>query len=177
MRNLTILTTFLVATTSVPAIAAANQVGVNARISAGAATQTQTAETRTSNRTWTVKARGDRNDRRSEVYDEALVKAAHKTLKKDYDWFRVINRETEEETRTTENRSGFEAGYERVPVRSCGLLTCRTDYRTERRAEFSINDERETTRYNIEIEFEAGWGAMPRRGETYDARLIVQELD
>lgn len=171
MRKTIICAALMAGGTSIPTLATATDVSVNARVSS-----TAPVERRISDRTYDVKVRGDRNDSRSDVYDEALYKAARKTRKKDYDWFRVIDSEVERETRITDSESGFEAGYERVPYQSCGLLTCRTEYRTETRSRLTIDaPEREESRYTVELEFEAGWGSMPRGGEVYDARRVENE--
>ena len=171
MRKTVLTAAILAAASSVPTQSTATEV----QLSASVATEAPIAR-RTADRTYDVKVRGGRNDSRSEVYDEALYKAARKTRKKDYDWFRVIDSEIERETRVTDNESGFEAGYERVPYKSCGLLTCRTEYRTERRSSLTVDiGEREESRYTVELEYEMGWGSMPVNGEAYDARRVERD--
>jgi len=171
MRKTLITVAILAAGTSIPALSTAEDMRVEARVAVEAP-----IERRTADRTFDVKVRGNRNDSRSEVYDEALYKAARKTRKKDYDWFRVTNSEIEHETRVTDSESGFEAGYERVPYKSCGLLTCRTEYRTERSSQLTVQiGDRENSRYTVELEFEAGWGPMPVDGESYDARRVERD--
>jgi len=171
MRTTLITMAILAAGTSIPAMSMASDVSVQARVSTEAP-----IERRTADRTYDVKVRGSRNETRSEVYDEALYEAARKTLKKDYDWFRVIESEIDRDTRVTDSESGFEAGYERVPYQSCGLLTCRTEYRTERRSSLTVEiGDREESRYTVKLEFEAGWGSMPVGGEAYDARRVKRD--
>jgi len=171
MRNTILTATVLALGTTLPATAFATDVAIEARASINTS-----SETRISDRTYDVKVRGDRNASRSEVYDEALYKAARKTRKKDYDWFRVIESDIERDRRRIENDTAFEAGYERVPYRSCGLLTCRTEYRTEKRTSVTLDfDDREETRYTVELEFQVGWGPMPVDGEVYDARQAERD--
>ncbi|GHA81264.1 hypothetical protein GCM10009069_00270 [Algimonas arctica] len=171
MRTTLLTMAILAAGTSIPALSMATDVTVKAGASIEAPITRRTAD-----RTFDVKVRGKRDESRSEVYDEALYEAARKTRKKDYDWFRIVESEIDSDTRRTDNESGFEAGYERVPYKSCGLLTCRTEYRTERRTSVSIDfDDREETRYTVKLEFEAGWGSMPIDGETYDARRVERD--
>lgn len=126
---------------------------------------------RTPGKVYDVTVRGDRNDRRDDVYDKALYKAAKATRKKDYDWFRVLSSDVERDRERRSDRAGLESEWERVPVRECGLLTCRTEYRTQRRSTFEYDDfEREITRYSVTLRYEMGWGAMPADGHVYDAR-------
>lgn len=168
----TILTlAILVAGTSLPAISMATDLQVLVEASANIP-----AERRTADRTYDVKLRGKNNESRSEVYDEALYRAARKTKKKDYDWFRVIDSEIVRDTRFTDSERGFEAGYERVPYKSCGLLTCRTEYRTERRTSATIEfGDREEDRYTVKLEFEVGWGPAPTTDDAYDARAVERD--
>lgn len=66
------------------------------------APQTASANTsseRVSAKTYEVNVRGNSYDDRDEVLEDALRKAAKKTIKNDYDWFRVIDREIETEKR------------------------------------------------------------------------------
>lgn len=125
----------------------------------------------TSNRTYEVEVDGGRRDSRTEVFEKALYKAAKKTLKKDHEWFRVLEKETEKDTVRTEARSGARAGFEREPVRRCGLLGCRTEYRTTYRGGFDSSfPEREDTVYTVILEYEMGSGPVAASDNVYDAR-------
>ncbi len=132
-------------------------------------------KTRVSERTYDVTAEGDHFDSRSEVFDEALYKAARKTLNKDYEWFRVLDRDTDRETVYTNRDRGstFEARYERVPVRRCGLLACSTTYESRKSGHVEYRTpERAETRYSVTLEFEMGDGPAPEGPSVYDASLI-----
>lgn len=167
MRKPLIILTATSLTLSGVSLAVAQQ---NTSIGAGLVINT-TAEVPIAERVETVRARGGRNDNRREVYEDALYKAAKKTRKEDYDWFRIIESHIEREVRRDDDRGGFETRYERVPYARCGLLTCQTGYRTERRTDFSADfGGREETRFEVELSFEMGWGAMPTNGDVYDAR-------
>lgn len=132
-------------------------------------------------KTYDVSVRGDRYDSRSDVYDEALKKAANKTLKKNYEWFRVIDRETDKEViySEREGRSSFGARYETTPVTNCGLLTCNTRYETQRTTDFEYRNRAPETRerrYKVTLEFEVGYGPAPDGDKVYDARDVKREM-
>jgi|GEM_PF-1529257 len=175
MRTLT-LTTLTVLTCALPLTAFAGS-EVNGSISAHATIGTSSSYNpqteRVSLRTYDVKVRGDRRDSRDEVMDKALYKAAKETLSKDYDWFRVIDSDTEEVTVETRDRSRASAGFERRPVRSCGLLSCSTSYETSYRGGFETRDRvREESTYTVRLEYEMGTGSVQDRDRVYDARIV-----
>ena len=98
---------------------------------------------------------------------------AVKTLRNDYDWFRIIDRETSKETTKTESRSGFSARYERIPEKRCGLLGCTTTYRDHYRGGFESNfPDHEDTVYTVTLEFEMGTGTYANARNVYEARSI-----
>lgn len=149
--------------------ASAQNTSVNANVNIGSEDQ----RSYTSSRTYVVTVDGGKRDNRQEVFEEALDRAATKTLRNDYDWFRIIDRETSKETTKTESRSGFSARYERVPERRCGLLGCTTTYRDHYRGGFESDfPEREDTVYTVTLEFEMGSGPYANARNVYDARSI-----
>jgi len=131
----------------------------------------------TAGRTFSVTVDGDRRDSRDEVYEEALYLAAKKTDRNDFEWFRVINKETDRETTKTRDRgSRAEAGFERAPVRRCGLLGCKTEYRTQYRGGFGTDfPEREDTLYSVTLDFEMGVGPATDGGRIYYADEIKRD--
>ncbi len=133
-----------------------------------------TAAETTSARTYSVTAEGNRRDSRDDVYDMALAKAAKKTLRSNYDWFRVLDSETERDTIQTERSSSRAVGrYERTPVKRCGLLGCTTRYETSYRADFDTDfPERRETTYEVTLDFEMGEGPVKDGGRVYDARNV-----
>lgn len=164
--------------------AAQGQTSLSANIGVGGngSYQRQTVE-RTSNRTYTVEVRGDRRDGRDAVRKDALYKAAKETLKKDYDWFRVINQETDTEVKevSTRNSNRASAGFEREPVRSCGLLGCKTEYRTTYSARSDpferdrFERDREETRYTVRLDYIMGTGPVQDIEAVYDARRVKND--
>ena len=136
------------------------------------------ATERVSTQTYIVSVDGDGNDSRRKVLNKALVKAAKKTLKYDYDWFRIVERETDKETRTTRRRGGFEGSFHTVPERRCGLLSCRTTTRTYYSGGVSSDfPDREDTVYTVTLEFRMGIGPVQDTDSVYDARQVKRDLD
>lgn len=162
-----VMTTALTATLAISAPALAQtSATMAAEVTLGAQSQTFTSD-----RTYEVEVDGNRRDSRQDVFEEALYKAAKKTLKKDYEWFRVVDKETEKDTVRTESRNEARAGFEREPVRRCGLLGCTTEYRTTYRGGFDSSfPEREDTIYTVILEYEMGAGPAPVSDNVYDAR-------
>lgn len=132
---------------------------------------------RVSPRVFSVTVDGDKNDSREEVIEKALYKAAKKTLKYDYDWFRVVETDVERERVRKARSGGFEGGFETRPVRQCGLLGCSTTHRTSYRADVSSDRfERSRVYYSAVMEFEMGTGRVQKPGEIYDARHAKREF-
>ena len=146
-------------------------------VGADASGQSAPYEELTAGRTFSVTVDGDRRDSRDEVYEEALYLAAKKTERNDFEWFRVVNKETDRETTKTRDRgSRAEAGFERAPVRRCGLLGCKTEYRTQYRGEFGTDfPEREDTLYSVTLDFEMGVGPATNGGRIYYADEIKRD--
>jgi flavin-binding protein dodecin len=128
---------------------------------------------RVSSKTYVAKAKGSSRDDRDEVLDEALYKAAKKTLDRDYDWFRVVSREFETEKTDTRYRNGARESFERVPERRCGLLGCTESYRTSYRGDIDTGfDYREEEKHSVRLEYEMGTGRVSNTENVYDAREI-----
>ncbi len=126
---------------------------------------------RTSTKTYEVSAKGNKYDGRDKVFDDALYKAAKKTLKNDYDWFRVIDREYETEKTTSSNR--FRESVRRVPERRCGLLGCSTTYRTDYHSDIRSGFyDRDEIKHSVRIEYIMGIGPVEDIKNVYDARDI-----
>lgn len=131
---------------------------------------------RTSIDTFTVVVDGDKNEDRREVYEEALYRAANKTLKYDYDWFRVLERENDKEVVTERTTSEVVGRYDRVPERRCGLLGCTTYYRSYYSGGFSIpSQETERTLYSVSLNFEMGVGPAQDTENVFDARIAKKK--
>ena len=152
---------------------------ISTELIVGDQTQANSApyEELTAGRIFSVTVDGDRRDSRDEVYEEALYLAAKKTERNDFEWFRVVNKETDRETTKTRDRdSRAEARFERVPERRCGLLSCKTEYRTRYRGEFGAGfPEREDTLYSVTLDFEMGVGPATQGGRIYYSDEIKRD--
>lgn len=168
--NKLILTSALVAVLSVPALAAgAQSIAVGAEVQIGSDAEAE----RVSERIYAVSVDGGRRDSREDVYEEALYLAAKKTLRNDYDWFRIVERQTEKETTRTQRRSEFSGRYERVPERRCGLLNCTTTYRDYYHGGFDTGSPaREDSVYTVTLEFQMGYGPYRNSVGVYDAQSV-----
>ena len=61
------------------------------------------------------------------VNDYALLRAAELTLQQGYDWFQLVNRDTESKSRTSSSISGVnDFGGGTAVYQRCGLLSCDT---------------------------------------------------
>lgn len=167
MRKYILSAAIMAVTLPMATPAIADDAYVSADISFDASTQSEIV----SSRTYTVSAEGKRRDSRDDVYESALQMAAKKTLRLNYDWFRVLDKETERETVRTERfPSRASAGFERRPVKTCGLLGCTTRYERDYRAELQSDfPQRSDTYYEVTLDFEMGRGPVTDGGRVYDA--------
>lgn len=124
-----------------------------------------------------VKVNGSQKDSRHEVMEKALYKAAKVTLDANDRWFRVVNSEVETETSYADDRNGFEARYDRTPVRRCGLLGCTTEYRSRPTTSFSARASKDkVTTYSVILSFETGTGPKPKDKDAYIASDVKYQL-
>ena len=130
----------------------------------------------TSAREYTVFAEGSRRDSRDDVYDEALYKASAKTLREGFDWFRIVDSDIDRETVRSDGRaSRIRGGFERTPVKRCGLLGCTTRYETNYRSEVETSfPERRDRVYEVTLDFVMGTGPVYEGGKVHFARNIKE---
>lgn len=122
--------------------------------------------------TYEIVVHGDSYDDRQEVFDRALNKAAKKTLKKGYEWFRVVDKEIERDVQTRRTAS-YGSSFHTAPVRNCGLLTCTTRTRTYYTASAGADrPERRSVAYTVILEVELGQGFVRNPKNVYDAERI-----
>jgi len=132
---------------------------------------------RVSPRLYSITVNGDGNDSKEKVLNKALYKASKKTLKYDYDWFRIVENETEKERVIYRDRSRAQAGFETVPERHCGLLGCTTRTRTHYSGHIGTNwPDKKDEVYSITLEFEMGIGRIADYENVYDARKTKRDL-
>jgi hypothetical protein len=109
--------------------------------------------------------------------DYALLRAAELTLQAGYDWFQVVDRETNTDRRNNEPQMAF--GYERAyyTERSCGLLACSKSVYPRDYRYMKISNERARSVHSHSLEIVTGSGAMPADGGNYyDASSVAKSL-
>lgn len=109
-----------------------------------------------------------------EVKDMALLRAAELTLLNDYDWFRVVNQETDQQTSTTQQASTTLGPNQRV-FTDCGLLGCTTTV-TPAYTGVQVVSTRDIDRYNTSIEIVMGKGELEDSTAAYNALEIRNSL-
>ena len=108
--------------------------------------------------------------------DYALLRAAELTLQEGYDWFRIVDRETE-----TVRRDGHDAGFafERTYYveRRCGLVSCTQSVRPWTYSRVNFDTAPDETRYSHVLEIVMGKGELPSEdGDYYDAQSVAKSL-
>lgn len=108
------------------------------------------------------------------VKDYALLRAAELTLQQEREWFKVVNRETDKQSRQRSG-AGISASRPYSVNRDCGLLGCRTTSSSIRTG-VSISSTRRSNRYASSIEIVMGMGEADDPDAVYSAREIIQSL-
>lgn len=122
-----------------------------------------------------ITVEGSRKDNQNDVMNKALYGAAKQTLNINNTWFRVINHNVETTKTRVKADNVFEKRYQRVPYQSCGLLGCKTTYRTQTTKPISYKSAvQESTTYSITLMFETGTGFMPTGEGVYMAQKITK---
>lgn len=130
-------------------------------------------ETRLGDDRYRITFNGNSRTSKDTVKDYALLRAAELTLQNGNDWFYVVTRETDVETRDAPGASaGFER--ERVVDRSCGLLGCSETRRIG--TGFEGGTERTRTQYSHSLEIRMGEGELPEGRDAYEAATLAREL-
>lgn len=124
-----------------------------------------------------VNFNGSRRAGLEETRDYALLRAAQLTLANDYDWFRIIDRETSTVTESREPRTGvaFQRTYDTRT--DCGLLACTRSTRPVTRTTYSVDMSRPSEKHAHSIEILMGKGDLPEDGSGYDASEIVKIVE
>ncbi len=114
-----------------------------------------------------------RGDDSLQAMDYAMLRAAELTLMAGYDWFVVVDRQSDQDEGDSRLRAGASSG--RVVEQDCGLLGCTT--RTRPSTEVGVGleaGEREKTEAILEIRL--GKGVRPESGDSYDALEVRDHL-
>ncbi len=131
------------------------------------------SESRITDNRYRVNVQGDADVTGDEVKDVALLRAAELTLQNDYDWFRVLNQETQQQTGapvTTTTRSPAQQVY-----RDCGPLGCTTTI-TPAYTGADVVTVHESDRYSTSIEIVMGDGNLDDPTSAYDASELRRSL-
>lgn len=126
----------------------------------------------TSNR-YRVSYRGNSHTPSDLVKDYALLRSAELTLQQGHDWFKIVSRDVDKQSRRTAH-AGISADRPHHVRRDCGLLGCRTSSTIYTGAK--VSSTRTTDRYTSSIEILMGSGKPDDPTAVYDARELAQAL-
>jgi hypothetical protein len=142
-------------------------------VEAGNARDYGYSESRITDNRYRVSFRGDVNTTGDEVKDMALLRAAEITLLNDYDWFRVLTQETQQDAvgaPVAVTQSG-----PRQVFRDCGPLGCTTTV-TPAYTGANVVALRDSDRYTTSIEIVMGDGNLDDPTSAYDAAELRRSL-
>lgn len=116
----------------------------------------------------------DKSRRASQAKNYALLRAAELTLAQGYDWFVVVDRETQIEKSDDNISTNMTTGH--TVTKSCGLLSCTTQ--THPTTQYGVGMSSGTGKdFAIaSLEIRLGKGVKPATGDTYDAREISDSM-
>jgi flavin-binding protein dodecin len=127
----------------------------------------------TSNR-YRVSFTGNSRTSSDQVKDYTLLRAAELTLQHEYDWFEVVNRDSDKESRQ-DPQAGISASRPYHVSRDCGLLGCRTTS-SPVYAGVHVSNQRRSDRYTSSMEIVMGSGEPTDPNAIYDASELAQSL-
>jgi len=120
------------------------------------------------------KMRGDDIDT---AKDYALLRGAELTLQKGYEWFEVVDRDTNQKTDDRHERAVVAMRVYGSSYRECGILTCRTVTRPDYvDASYADRAPRRSDTTVVFIEIVMGNGVKPSGGNIYDARTLSETI-
>lgn len=117
---------------------------------------------------------GEPNATADQVKDLALLRAAEITLANDYDWFRVVNQETQGQT-TVSPAAVTTTGPTQQVTRDCGPLGCTTTV-TPAYTGTQVVTVQQDDRYTTSIEFVMGDGNLRDPTVAYNADELHEAL-
>jgi hypothetical protein len=117
---------------------------------------------------------GEPNATADQVKDLALLRAAEITLAHDYDWFRVVNQETQGQT-TVSPTAVTTTGPVQQVTRDCGALGCTTTV-TPAYTGTQVVTVQQDDRYTTSIEFVMGDGRLRDPTVAYNADELRDAL-
>ncbi|HEY0962092.1 MAG TPA: hypothetical protein VGE69_07020 [Pseudomonadales bacterium] len=117
---------------------------------------------------------GEPNATADQVKDLALLRAAELTLANDYDWFRVVNQETQEQA-TVAPAAVTTTGPVQQVTRDCGALGCTTTV-TPAYTGTQVVTVQQDNRFTTSIEFVMGDGSLRDPTVAYNADELHESL-
>lgn len=133
-------------------------------------------ESKITDNRYRVSYNGKTSATRDEVKDMALLRAAELTLLNDHDWFRVMDRDTEQSSRDGNARVTTGLGAGRDVYRSCGLLGCTTTV-SPAYAGIEITSRPGRDMYTTSIEIAMGDGEVDDETSVYNASELYGYLN
>jgi len=132
------------------------------------------SESRITDNRYRVTFKGDADTTSDQVKDMALLRAAEITLLNDYDWFRVLTQETQQDSTGTPVTTTTRGPTQQV-FRDCGPLGCTTTI-TPAYTGADVVTVRELDRYTTSIEIVMGDGNLDDPTTAYDASELRRNL-
>ncbi|MBD3647177.1 MAG: hypothetical protein HUJ31_06915 [Pseudomonadales bacterium] len=133
-------------------------------------------ETQITGNRYRVSFKGNRATTPDQVKDYALMRAAELTMLNGHDWFRVVNQETEQDTRTSPaTTTSLTAG--RHVHQRCGLLGCTTTVTPAYRGGVVLTNRNADDGYSTSIEIVMGDGEVDDPTTVYNARELYEFID
>jgi hypothetical protein len=133
------------------------------------------SESRITDNRYRVSFRGDADTSSDEVKDMALLRAAEITLRNDYDWFRVLTQETQQDSTQTPVTTTRRGADTQQVFRDCGPRGCTTTI-TPAYTGADVVAIREQDRYTTSIEIVMGDGDLEDPTTAYDATELRRSL-
>ena len=121
-----------------------------------------------------VSYNGSRTDSANDVKDLALLRAAELTMVMDYDWFRIVDRQTVNNTDERPSATVSVRQSNRVS-RSCGLLGCTTTVEPGYTG-LGVASTQRGDRYETTLEIVLGKGQVDDPSSIYNARELYKNL-
>ena len=117
---------------------------------------------------------GNRFTKESVIKDYAMLRAAELTTLKGYDWFTILDSETEKDTQTRQQMAMSGSTGNKV-VRKCGLLGCST-YVTPDYAGVGIETYEVDGKVSTSLQIAMGSGAAKNPNAVFNAKELAKNM-
>jgi hypothetical protein len=115
---------------------------------------------------------------KGKAIDYAMLRAAELTIEKGYDWFEIVDRQTDETHKNMPSSTSFGASQNRTIERDCGLLGCRTRMSEPYNSVIigaGVGD-RDRSDVDVMLEIKMGKGVRPDVKQVYAVNTLVKNL-